>query len=357
VLPSAGRPSPTIGTRLSGTIFFGFHDTATDADLLYAIASDATGRRQLTHTDTCCLTVSPDGRNLLYGQIGADGRTTAAVIGIDGGGLATWASPAGLNLAPRAWSTTSDLALEGWDDKNPSRNGVYLSIDNGGGLIWGTLRRLTTSPGGHHEIPLAFSSDGSRLLFLRDNAADTVGQRGDQFVIGIDGSASRKLNPASVKVRSNDVFGGGASWSPDGQQVTFSGFDTSKTDGSSTVYIVNAVSGTAKAIADPDIWTTSARWSPDGTWIAFDRQTDPRGHDVWLVHPDGSGLSNVTSSVDVGVCCSQWSSDSSRLLMQGAVSDSSVVDLWIVNADGSGHGQLTHEPGGYKWYAWGASNN
>jgi hypothetical protein len=78
---------------------------------------------------------------------------------------------------------------------------------------------------------------------------------------------------------------------------------------------------------------------------------------VWLVHPDGSGLSNVTSSVDVGVCCSQWSSDSSRLLMQGAVSDSSVVDLWIVNADGSGHGQLTHEPGGYKWYAWGASNN
>jgi Tol biopolymer transport system component len=78
---------------------------------------------------------------------------------------------------------------------------------------------------------------------------------------------------------------------------------------------------------------------------------------VWLIHPDGSGLTNITSTVDVGVCCSQWSPDSSKLLMQGAVSDSAIVDLWIMNADGSGNTQLTAEPGAYLWYAWGPGDN
>ena len=42
--------------------------------------------------------------------------------------------------------------------------------------------------------------------------------------------------------------------------------------------------------------------------------------------------------------------------MQGAVSDSTVVDLWIVNADGSGHSQLTADHGSYTSYAWGLTN-
>jgi Tol biopolymer transport system component len=355
--PTPAGPSPSSGSQAGGTIVFGFHDTAADADYLYAIAPDGTGKRKLTNVDSCCLTLSPDGRTALYGQTGPDGRVTPTVSGIDGSGRSRWDLPAGLNLAPSGWSTKFDLAFEGWDDKNPSRNGIYLSIDNGGGLIWGTLKRLTTSPRDHHDIPLGFSPDGSELLFLRNNAGDHVGPLGDLFVIGIDGSALRQLNPATAKVRSIDLFGVGASWSPDGRQVAFSAFDTSRTDGSSTVYVVSAEAGAAKAIAEPDIWTTSARWSPDGAWIAFDRATGSGGiHDVWLVHPDGSGLTNITSSIDegVGVCCSQWSPDGSKLLIQGGANpDSSMVDLWIVNADGTGGSKLTAQPGGYKWYAWG----
>jgi Tol biopolymer transport system component len=234
------------------------------------------------------------------------------------------------------------------------QNGVYLSIDNGGGLIWGTLKRLTTSPGGQHDIPLGFAPDGSKLVFLRENSGDSMGQMGDLFVVGVDGSGLRQLNPPSIKVRMNDLFGAGASWSPDGLQIAFSGFDASKGPGITAVYVVYAAAGAATAISEPeDNFSTSARWSTDGSRIAFDRATGGgANHDVWLVHPDGSGLTNTTRSVDAGVCCSQWSPDGSNLLMQGAVSDSTVVDLWIVNADGSSHSQLTAEPGEYKWYAW-----
>jgi WD40 repeat protein len=352
--PTAGTPSRSGGVQATGTIVYGFYDKAAKANYLYAVAPDGTSKLKLTEADSCCLTLSPDGRNVLFGQAGPDGRMTPKVIGIDGSAPSQWDPPAGLNLASRGWSTKFDLAFEGWDDNRPLQNGVYLSIDNGGGLIWGTLKRLTTSPGGQHDIPLGFAPDGSKLVFLRENSGDSMGQMGDLFVVGVDGSGLRQLNPPSIKVRMNDLFGAGASWSPDGLQIAFSGFDASKGPGITAVYVVYAAAGAATAISEPeDNFSTSARWSTDGSRIAFDRATGGgANHDVWLVHPDGSGLTNITNTVGVGVCCSQWSPDGSKLLMQGAVSDSTVVDLWIVNADGSGHSQLTAEPGAYWGYAW-----
>jgi Tol biopolymer transport system component len=357
--PTGGTSSPSAAAAADGTIVYGFPDTVADGIDLYAIAPDGTGKRKLTETSSCCLTLSPDGRDILYGQTGLDGRITPVTQGLISRTRSQWDVPAGLSLAPGAWSTNLDLAFEGTNETKPGENGIYLSIANGGGLIWGELTRLTTATGGHDDIPLTFSPDGSKLLFLRDNSPNNVGPMGDLFVIGIDGSDLRQLNPPSIKVRSNDLFGAGASWSPDGLRVAFSGFDTAKGAGSTAVYVVIAAAGAATAITAPeDNFSTSARWSPDGSWIAFDRSTGAGGnHDVWLVHPDGSGLTNITSAVDVGVCCSQWSPDSSKLLVQGAVSDSAIVDLWIVKADGSGTTQLTAEPGTYTWYAWGPADN
>jgi Tol biopolymer transport system component len=360
---NSGTPSPSGPAPAAGTIVYGFLDTTAEATYLYAIAPDGTGKRKLTDTSSCCLTLSADGRNVLY----ADSGWTPTSSGIDGGipsqwdelGLHTASHPTGLILEPGGWSTRSDLAFAGTNPRKASDDGIYLSIANGGGLIWGELTRLTTASGEDHpDIPLGFSPDGSKLLFLRDNSPNNVGPMGDLFVIGIDSSGLRQLNPPSIKVRTNDLFGPGASWSPDGLRVAFSGFDASKGAGRTAVYVVSAAVGAATAITEPeDNFSTSARWSPDGSWIAFDRSTGAAGdHDVWLVHPDGSGLTNITSTVDVGVCCSQWSPDSSKLLMQGAVSDSTIVDLWIAKADGSGHTQLTAEPGAYFWYAWGPAD-
>jgi sugar lactone lactonase YvrE len=347
-------PSPSLGVKADGTIVFGLPDPAAKATTdIFAVAPDGTGLRKLVTQDSCCVSLSPDGRSIVYATIGSP-VLTPRVINLDGTGPSSFTSQGGLNLGPAGWSSRNDIAFEGWDDHDPSKTGLYLSIDNGGGLIWGTLKRLTSRPGRLHDIPLAFSHDGSKLLFLRvriDGHTGVPGPYGDLYVIGVDGSGLRRLNPVATGVYTSDSFGPGASWSPDDRQVAFSAFDDATTNGSSAIYVVDAAAGTAKAISESISWATSARWSPDGTWIAFDHVGLNAGHDLFLIHPDGTGLTKLSKPAGLGVCCAQWSPDSSELLVQGGVVPNAL--LYIVHADGSGTVPLTTDLGSYTWYSWG----
>ena len=362
--PSAS-PAPSLGVKAAGTILYGRHDVTAGIDRLYAMSPDATVSHRLESSDSCCIALLPNGNGFVYSKAGPDGRLDPAYRALDGSGFSEWTDPPaggdgttkipGLNLATGAVSSTFDVAFEGWDDKDPNRTGIYVSIDNGGGLIWGNMKRLTSHPGTKHDIPVAFSPDGTRLLFIRNLADPTSAVSGDLYVIGTDGSGLRRLSPSGVHVGSWDPFGSGASWSPDGSQVAFAGFDASRTDGTSSVYVVGATTSAARAITQPGIWTTSARWSPDGTRIAFDRANGTLGdHDLFTVAPDGSGETNLTADLSPGVCCGQWSPDGTKLLVQGSArqEDAPNYDLWSVNADGSGTSQLTADPGDYKWYVW-----
>ena len=214
-------------------------------------------------------------------------------------------------------------------------------------LAVGVLTRLTTNPGTEHDVPVAFNPAGTKLLFVRDqDPTDAVG--GDLFVIDRDGSHLRQLSPPSVSVPVSDAFGPGASWSPDGTQVAFSAFDLSPA-GASKVYLVPVAGGTAVAITETGQYTTSARFSPDGQWIAFDRGIPGGMHDVFLIHPDGSGLKDITSTFDVGVCCGQWSPDGRWLVVQGSLTGKDPeTDLFIVNTVDWTAARLTVDPGDYR---------
>ena len=91
----------------------------------------------------------------------------------------------------------------------------------------------------------------------------------------------------------------------------------------------------------------------DGTWIAFDLSRSGGPHDLFVVHPDGSERTRVTTSED-GLFSSGpvWSSDSTQLLFVRGVGEFDVADLWTVNVDGSELFQVTHQPGEYGGYAW-----
>jgi Tol biopolymer transport system component len=368
--PSVPPPSPSpiasasmpIGVQAPGTIVFGRLDSGTDKSTLLAVSPDGQRQTPLTPSDGCCLTMSPDGKSFAYAK-DLGGRLAPGVASLDrsltewpwvwpDAGVGTIDSTR-LNLAPGAVSSSGNVAFEGWDDQQPGRTGVYVSLDNGGGAVIGELKRLTTNPGTLHDIPIGFSPNGSRLLFIRDGDPGD-GISGDLYVIATDGSGLHKLNPSSTTVSVSDAFGPGASWSPDGTQVTFSGFDATKTDGTSSVYVVDAAGGSAKAIAGPGSWSTSARWSPDGAWIAFDFADPPVSHDVYLIHPDGSGVKDITTSFDVGVCCSQWSPDGRWLVVQGSLTGrDDQSDLFIVSTVDGTYARLTQEPGGYRqWVDW-----
>ena len=94
-----------------------------------------------------------------------------------------------------------------------------------------------------------------------------------------------------------------------------------------------------------------ATWSPDGRLIAFNlRFIDSPGPQVWVVHPDGTGLRELT--LPTGGYSSYepvWSPDSTRLLFERVNRDGEA--LWIARADGSGLTKLIDVPGDTN-YAW-----
>jgi TolB protein len=83
-----------------------------------------------------------------------------------------------------------------------------------------------------------------------------------------------------------------------------------------------------------------AAWSPDGDWIAFVRaEQDQRRSEIWLVHPDGSGLRQLTRLGSESRWPS-WAPDGSKLAFGGRV-ESGGYELFTIGVDGSGQRQLT----------------
>ncbi|MCS6994355.1 MAG: S9 family peptidase [Anaerolineales bacterium] len=80
---------------------------------------------------------------------------------------------------------------------------------------------------------------------------------------------------------------------PDGKAVAFvfrRYDDLNRTD----ICVLNLETGALHTVyGKPKIRAWSPRWSPNGEWLAFLSQED--GHDdLWMAHPDGSGLRQVT---------------------------------------------------------------
>jgi Tol biopolymer transport system component len=211
-----------------------------------------------------------------------------------------------------------------------------------------------------HDIGLEWSPDGTRLLLIqvtRCPEGDCNG--GDLFVVDSDGSDLIRLNPEGAFA----PCCGPASWSPDGTQVTFGAVRLDAAGAPdftrSAVYVAEADGSRVEAITEPGAFTEGAEWSPTGDWIVFNKKSGPvgvKGSDLYLIHPDGSGLSAITTAGAAGKSDqvgAVWSPDGTRLLFTvvpgGPVKRG---DLWIVDLDGTGLTQLTDTPAQYFGYSW-----
>jgi len=97
----------------------------------------------------------------------------------------------------------------------------------------------------------------------------------------------------------------------------------------------------------------SVRFSPNGKLIAFTNEVGPENQ-IWTVHPDGSGLKQLTKGDDGSVSIVPvWSPDGVKLLFQRK--QNGQVTLWTMNADGTDQKQLSITPLASDWigpYAW-----
>ena len=290
------------------------------------------------------VTLSPDGSRFTTGVMRPDGRIGPVTFDFDGSGSALLPITDPTLQIAGTWSPDGTrLLVQGWDDAHPSRGGLYtLGSVDGEGLV-----RLTEPGAPPTDYPVGYAPDGSKVLFIREKEPYDHSGPMDVFVVGTDGSGLVRLNPPGTSSLLD-----GQSWSPDGRQVAFVASKDAVGAGNAE-FVVNADGTDARRIT-PWNFTLRAEWSPDGEWIAFDMaESEPIPRDLFLVHPDGTGLTQITSNEDNNMSFAPaWSPDSRTLLFIRREYTEGSTDLWTVNVDGTGMSQVTHQPAEYTGYRW-----
>jgi TolB protein len=248
------------------------------------VANPDGSNNQLLETNTCCASWSPGGTRIALAASSPDGRITTATVNPDGSGYTLMPLPdSTLNLGPASpdsWSPDGTrFALQGWDNTNPSRNGVYTVATDGSSLV-----RLTSNPYGSYDVPADYSPDGTQIVFIRQDP--NRHNRVALFVVSANGGSVTQISGwQSVQ----DT----ASWSPDGKWILTDNGEGSLNlvhpDGTDLHQIPLAVTGRHFAF--------TPAWSPDGKKIIFGLFTATgRGtgqEAIYTANADGSDLQNT----------------------------------------------------------------
>ncbi len=279
---ATASPSNAI-TRLTGHILFTRAGGSYGDETLFVAKADGTDEHQLSELGrSCCPWATRDGSRIVFTGIAADGRVTAVTANLDGSQRVVLPLPkATLNLAAGPLSPDGTLvALEGFDDANPSDAGIYLER-----AFDGADRRRVTKV---HFIPGDFSPDGKQLLLFQ-NANGEPPPPGSLWLVSVDGTGLHQLTPAQTKVQCCFNY----RWSPDGTKILFADPDgmlwTIAPDGSNLTEVFKDADGR---------YAITPTWSPDGSMIMFDLDPtpDPFEHPtngMYVIRADGSDLTEL----------------------------------------------------------------
>jgi TolB protein len=138
------------------------------------------------------------------------------------------------------------------------------------------------------ESEPAWSPDGRWLAYA---APEAPGGSLELWRIRPDGSGRRRLTD-------NGVIDQSPAWSPDGTRLAFV---SGRTEGrfNPELWVMDSDGGRARRVQEAaasdgrESWADEQpAWSPDGNWLLY----TSRG-DVWIVHPDGTGATDLTPDV------------------------------------------------------------
>lgn len=292
------------GARLAFT-----RGTAGDFPDLYVVRRDGTGLRRLARAVSCCVSWSPSGRRLLYGD------DFARLVSID----VRTGRRKRLNLGRLHLSDADDVDVV-WSPRGrwiavPTTAGLYLVSPDGRTRrrVWGVTGTPAWSPSGN---ALALGGDGVYTLSLKGRRLRRVirGRCGED-VIRVD-------------------------WSPRGNRIAFVS-ETYEND--SEIYAMREDgSGLRQLTRSCERHEREPAWSPDGRRLAYTVEQA-----IYVMRGDGSRRRRLTQGMSPS-----WSPDGRSIVFERSLSRTRDLELFTMRADGRRVRQLTRTSGYNVDPAW-----
>ena len=226
----------------------------------------------------------------------------------------------------------------------PGKNGkiAFAAFSQTGG----SSNVFTIEPDGSGIAPLpvgelprssfpAWSPDGIHIAFASRAAGASGGA--DIYVQRADGSDQHRLTDDPA----DDTY---PSWSPDGTKIVFA----SRRGGSTfDLYVMNADGTDETQVTDlaRDEWQPA--WAPDGEKIAFTHEYTTEIQlftSIFLINPDGSGLSELRTGHSSQDSDPNWSPTGSQITFWSNRDDGN-AEVYVMDRDGTNQTRLTNDPG------------
>ncbi len=147
------------------------------------------------------------------------------------------------------------------------------------------------------------------------------------------------------KVSADDVAMADPAWSPDGTRLALAASPGSALKGNTQIYVIHADgSDLTQLTHDPLAQNLDPAWSPDGSRIVFSTLSDDLARSgLVLIGADGKGETRVTKgSIDSSPV---WFPDGKRILF--VRSPEGISEIHVVNADGTGDHVVRGATGGF----------
>jgi Tol biopolymer transport system component len=271
---------------------------------------------------------SPDGARIVFSESPPSGAHSIWTVGANGRGLrrVTPPCPPGAGI-PRC------VADDGWPVWSP--DGTHLALQR----LSGALR------------PRGATVDNATAIYKDEIVVTDANGAHVRTLVWLGPWRGDPQAPA---------------WSPDGKRLVFVGkFMTSKTNGSGcecrSLWVVDVDGRHRHQILAPGLRPGGRPdWSPDGKTILFRTHPgdDPSGYgsNLYTIHPDGSGLRQLTHySGHDRVLEGSYSPDGREIVFgtsHGAVGGS-LPDLFVMDADGTHVRPLTRSKNFESEADWG----
>ena len=236
-----------------------------DGSELHALAPDIPGGDQ-TNPDW-----SPPGERLAFAVTAEDGRTDLWTVDVDGSGAA---------LLVDCADTCAELEEPAW------------------------------------------SPDGASIAFTRRSEVDGA-------VVGTLEVIDLATSAVSVVATADPNHGyAGARWSPDGEQIVlelveFAGpsLDSEVVGVTLSVLDLGEATPAFRPLTDPLLFAEKADWSPLGDVIVYGARPSAESDelDLFLIRPDGTGLTRLTELADAGASAKEpsFTSDGTEVVFVG----------------------------------------